>query len=144
MDGKRFLGTARFLQNSGSDEAAYRSAVSRAYFACFLEARQVAFDHCSGEAKRKARVTRVGRIRHQPLQQYLKNSPCTDIRQLGEDLAGLSGNRNDADYNMEDSLSADDSQGAIDEAQAFLDALSRIAPVEIGSAMEEDIEQTYR
>ena len=143
MDGKLFLGTARFLQSRGSDEAAYRSAVSRAYYACFLEMRQVTFDNCDDEARRKAGIRHVRGIRHEPLQRYLKNSSCRNIQQLGEDLASLHGNRQDADYNMVQSLTADDSQDAIDDAQALLDALSRVAPAKIGNAMAEHIRQTY-
>ncbi len=143
MDGKLFLGTARFLRSNRSDEAAYRSAVSRAYYACFLEIRQVAFDNCDDGARRKARISKVRGIRHEPLQRYLKNSPCRNIQQLGEDLASLHGNRQDADYNMAHSLTADDSQDAIDDAQALLDAFSRVAPAKIGSAMAENIRQTH-
>ncbi len=143
MDGKLFLGTARFLRNSGFGEAAYRSAVSRAYYACFLEARQVAFDNCSEEALRKAGIKNVRRIGHEPLQRYLKNSSCRNTQQLGENLAGLHGNRQDADYNMTGSLSSDDSQDAIDEAQAFLEAFSRVDPAKIGNAMADHIKLTH-
>ncbi len=143
MDGKLFLVTARFLRSKGSDEAAYRTAVSRAYYACFLEARQVAFDNCDKEARRKAGIRNVRGIRHEHLQRYLKNSSCRDIQQRGEDLASLHGNRRDADYNMTASLTSEDSQDAIDDAQAFLDAFLRIDPAQIGSSMADQIRLTY-
>lgn len=143
MDGKLFLGTARFLRSNGSDEAAYRSAVSRAYYACFLDLRQIAFDHCDADARLKAGIRNVRRIGHGPLQRYLKNSPRREVRRLGEDLASLHGNRLDADYNMEQTLTAHDSQDAIDDAQSLLDASSSVDPAKIGNAMAEHIRQTH-
>lgn len=143
MDGKLFLGTARFLRSKGSDEAAYRTAVNRAYYACFLEARQVAFDNCDKEARRRAGIANVRGILHQPLQRYLKNSSYRDIQELGEDLASLHANRGDADYNMTASLTSEDSENAIDDAQDFLDAFLRIDPAQIGKSMAEDIRLTH-
>jgi uncharacterized protein (UPF0332 family) len=143
VDGKLFLGTARFLQSSGSGEAAYRSVVSRAYYACFLEARQVAFGQCSEAARTRAGISKEGAIRHQPLQWYLKGSSSMNIRQLGEDLASLHGNRQDADYNMTKSLTSGDSRAAIEDAEAFLQAFSRVSPAEIGDAMTEYINRIH-
>lgn len=144
MDGKRFLGTARFLQSRGADEAAYRSAVSRAYYACFLETRRVAFANCPQEARRKAGIKSARKILHESLQRYLKNGATEAVRQLGEDLAGLCGKRGDADYNMDAVLSAADAKDAVEEAQAFLNEFSRTDPVAVGEAMEAYIDATYR
>lgn len=143
MDGKLFLGTAHFLRNNGYDEAAYRSAVSRAYYACFLEARQVAFDNCAQDARMKARLRNVHKIGHEPLQWYLKHGSCRRVQELGEDLASLHGNRKDADYNMAQTVTSADSQDAIDDAQAFLHAFSCVDPADIGTAMAEYIRATH-
>lgn len=131
MEGKCFLATASFLQSNGSGEAAYRSAVSRAYYACFLEARQIVFERSSSRERLRVGVAKLKMIRHEKLPKYLKQSECGEIRRLGVILASLCVNRTEADYNMEDSLSSDDSQDAIDEAQSFLDDFSQVDPAKI-------------
>ena len=143
MDGKSFLGTARFLQNKGTDEAAYRSAISRAYYACFIAIRDVAFKACESNARRIAGIKSERTIRHEPLQRYLKSGSLEAIRRLGEDLAALQGSRTDADYNMTLTISTDDAQSAIGEAEAFLKALSRTSVSDIGKAMADNINETY-
>ena len=143
MDGKLFLGTARLLRSNGRDEAAYRSAVSRAYYACFLEARRVTFDNCDQEVRRKAGIRTERSILHESLQRYLKHSSDSQIQQLGQDLAGLRGNRLNADYGMSRSLTPDDAGDAVDEAQAFLATFSQVEAREVGRAMEDDIRTTY-
>ena len=143
MDGKLFLGTARLLQSKGSDEPAYRSAVSRAYYACFLEARRVAFENCDEGARGKAGIGNPRGIKHEPLQRYLKNSSCRTIQKIGEDLAALCGNRQDADYNMTRSLISEDSRQAIEDADAFLSAFVGVDPKKIGCAVSKYIRQTH-
>lgn len=113
------------------------------FSACFLEVRQVAFDNCDEEVRWRASINNVSRLLHTPLQKYLKSSSVRNIRQLGVDLASLHGNRKDADYNMGHSLTAGDSQVAIDDAQVLLDAFSRVAPEMIGNAMSEYIQRIY-
>lgn len=143
MDGKLFLGTARFLRSEGSDEAAYRSAVSRAYYACFLEARQLAFDNCPEAVRRKAGIAKIKGIKHDKLRTYLTNAADEAIRALGINLSGLCGNREDADYGMDNTLLPEDADGAINDAEAFLEALQDKA-VAVGEAMKTYIETTYR
>jgi hypothetical protein len=41
------------------------------------------------------------------------------------------------------SLTSQDSQGAIEDAEAFLNAFSRVAPAKIGNAMAEHINKTH-
>jgi uncharacterized protein (UPF0332 family) len=144
VDGKCFLGTAQFLLSGGADEAAYRSAVSRAYYACFPEARQVAFDHCGHDARRKARIRTERDILHEKLQFYLKMEGGPEaIRKLGENLAGLYGKRKEADYDMRAALSSADARDAIEEARAFLRDLAQASPAAVGKAMERHISATH-
>jgi len=100
MDGSLFLCTARLLKCKGACEADFRSAINRAYYACFLTARKIAYANCSSEARLKAQIKNERKIRHDSLQTYLKDSSIPAIRELGEDLAGLSGIRVEADYNI--------------------------------------------
>jgi hypothetical protein len=105
-------------------------------------ARQVAFDNCSPSVRCKADIGNVRKIRHEQLQRYLKNSSHTETQRLGQDLAGLHGSRQDADYDMEETLTVEDAQNSIDEAEAFLNSFSQLPPAQIGRAMEEYIDQT--
>jgi uncharacterized protein (UPF0332 family) len=137
MDGKLFLRTACLLRDKGSDEAAYRSAMSRAYYACFLEARKVAFNNCDPNVRKRGKIYNEGRIGHEPLSWYLKQSSNFTIKMLGSDLANLHGVRKDADYNMSKSIAIEDAVDAIDNANDFLSNLSSVSPSEIGKAMED-------
>ena len=139
MDGKLFLGTARFLLSDGLDEAAYRSAVSRAYYACFLEMRLVAFNNCDSAVWRIGDVRSIRDIRHRKLAKYLMLNSHTNIQRLGRVLRSLLGKREKADYDMDQSLTDVDSRDAIDDAQSLLDDFSRVPPVEIGNAVAEFI-----
>jgi uncharacterized protein (UPF0332 family) len=144
MDGRLFLGVARFLRNKGADEAALRSAVSRAYYACFLVARQRAFNECNPQVRRKAKIFGEKGIRHEPLRDCLKNSDNDVIRQLGEDLSSLCGSRHEADYNMSANMNADDAKDAIESAEMFLSDLDKLKVNGVGSAMELYINSNYR
>jgi len=145
MDGKLFLGTARFLRHEGTDEAAFRSAVSRAYYACYIVARNVAYNACTNQSlKKKAGISKEEKIRHENLRYYLMASSKTEIKTLAADLAGLSGNRNDADYKMNQKITVDDAQDAIEEAEVFIETLCEIPSEEIGKAMEDYLKTTYK
>lgn len=144
MDGKRFLGTARFLRNKGSNEAAYRSAVSRAYYACFIAIRDLAFRACGSEYRSKAGLKKEQNIGHLPLQRYLKNGTMESVKQLGEDLAALHGSRIDADYNMKQTITNEDALCAIEEAEALLKLLYKTPEQEIGNAINNYIRATSR
>lgn len=139
MDGKLFLGTARFLQSKG-DEAAYRSAVSRAYYACFLAACRIFFDNCDGAMLRKASIKNARGFGHDRMVQYLKCNSQDVILQLAEDLAGLRANRTHADYDMAKPLTARESQKAIEEAESLLNDFTDVGPVRMAKALEKGIQ----
>jgi uncharacterized protein (UPF0332 family) len=77
-------------------------------------------------------------------QDYLKNSGNDVIRQVGEDLGSLCGNRHGADYNMVDNMSADDAKDAIESAEMFLSDLDELQVNGVGYAMELYINSTYK
>ena len=52
LDPELFLGQAQRLARAASDEADYRSAISRAYYACHLVARDALFGVDAGGGKR--------------------------------------------------------------------------------------------
>lgn len=145
MDGRSFLGTARLLLSDGGNEAAYRSAISRAYYACFLATREIAFRCCDPVVRQTGSFRREKDINHS----YLKNcclrpEAGSAIPQLGKDLDHLRGSREDADYEMSLSISSREAKQAIEEAEALLEELGSICPDEIGKALEEHIKATCR
>ncbi len=143
MDGRLFLGTAHFLQNNGADEAAYRSAISRAYYACFIVLRDLAFSVCGSEYRRREGIRNERNIGHTSLQRYLKNGQVESVEQLGEDLASLYGSRIDADYNMRQTMTEEDARQAVEEAEALLNSLSNIPEEEIKAAVNNYLQTIY-
>jgi uncharacterized protein (UPF0332 family) len=143
MNGRDFLGTASLLATDRQNEAAFRSAVSRAYYACFLSARVIVFDNCDKRILGKDGITNERGIRHKPIQNYLKDSNNPEIRMIGEDLSGLSGNRNDADYNMSTRIILDDAKDALENAEHFLTSLDGLNSNEIGRSVEEYLRKIY-
>jgi len=126
MNGRLFLGTARYLRDSGSSEANYRSAISRAYYACFLVIRDLALQPLNSVNPY---------IPHPELQKYLKNASIKEIQQLGQDLASLHVDRKDADYNMSQTISADDANSAVMDAEYILNSLAQIPKKDIWQTM---------
>ncbi len=137
MNGYSFLQTARFLQSEGDNEAAFRSAISRAYYACFIGARDIVFRHSSDNARRFENISKEKDIRHVPLARYLRNGSDENVRQLGNDLAGLRGKREDADYNMFMKIDCVAAEKAIEEADAFLKTTFKIQSQDIAKALDE-------
>lgn len=140
MDCKCFLTTARFLSTKGSGEADFRSAVSRAYYACFLAARSIAFKNCREDFRLTGKIRGEKDITHFELQQYLKNGLVVPVRQLGVDLAALHGSRKDADYEMTAQFCKEDAEHSIEEAEWFLAAIASANPHDIGKGMEKRIQ----
>jgi len=144
VDGKSFLGTAQLLLNNGGDEAAHRSAISRAYYACFLSVRETAFRHCDPDV-RKRNFRKERDVRHSLLTNCCtRPGVSTTILKLGKDLDALRGNRENADYEMLAHVSFRDAEQAVEEAQALLEDLRQIRPNEIGKALEDHIKAICR
>ena len=95
MNGAEFLTVAECLLD-GETEAEWRSAVSRAYYAVFHQARRILL-RCGFQPIR-------GDQAHAFLWLRLANSGHPDIRQAGLDLQELRGMRNWADYDMDQSM----------------------------------------
>ena len=60
LDPELFLGQARRLANDAENEADYRSAVSRAYYACHLVARDALFGVDAGGGRRPSHWAVIG------------------------------------------------------------------------------------
>lgn len=138
MDGKQFLGTARLLRHKGINEADFRSAISRAYYSCFITIRDIALSTC----RDKSRIKKVGNIGHEKLPIYL-NEGNSNVQLLGSDLKSLYGDRIDADYKMNQKITVDDARDAIENAEALFEALSKISNGDIGGALENYLKKTY-
>ena len=91
MTGRDFLVLARRLE-AMSDEAAWRSAVSRGYYAAFHAGREFL-------SNLRFRVPRSDRA-HAYLWLRLQNCGDSRLRQTGQHLNDLRGRRNRADYDL--------------------------------------------
>jgi hypothetical protein len=95
MEGTDFLAVARHLVGREHDEAALRSAVSRAYYAAYSHARQVLVRLGFQQFHRAARD-------HGKVRRYLENCGVADIARQGQALGDLHTDRIHADYHLED------------------------------------------
>ncbi|MEE9614379.1 MAG: hypothetical protein V3W31_05420 [Thermodesulfobacteriota bacterium] len=67
----------------------------------------------------------------------MKRASIDAVQRLGMDLGALCARRKKADYKMERVLSVDAAQDAIEEADAYLELLSKIPKEYIGKAMDD-------
>jgi uncharacterized protein (UPF0332 family) len=91
MSGREFLSLAMRLA-SGSTEAEWRSAISRAYYAAFHVARELLEDLGFAVAR--------GDRAHAYLWRRLTNSGSPPVGLAGSELNALRGDRNAADYEL--------------------------------------------
>ena len=130
MDCRLFLDTARFLHSQGRNEADYRSAVSRAYYACFIEFSEVLFNVCECDWRAKGRRSQR-QIRHAEVRDCLRGSSVLDLRNLGNDFGSLQTKRSNADYDMDSSFGEEDAEDAILLADGLLSDMSAVDPADI-------------
>jgi len=135
MRGRQFLDTAMLLRHSKSNEAHFRSAMSRAYYACFLEVRVPAFNLCNESSRIKYGISKIKEIKHNQLPVFLKNSQNPNVKKLGIDLGGMLGMREDADYDMTNIVTEENADDAINNADALIKHFDSIPPKEIGKAL---------
>lgn len=139
MNGRAFLETARFLRDNCTDEAAFRSAISRAYYACFLETRRAAFANCEEVSRKKAGLYKEKDIQHKRLPDCLKQSSYEKARKLGRDLSSLHGFRKKADYDLSIVINHADARDAVERAELFLKDFDMVGPKAIGVALEDGL-----
>ena len=113
MNGRDFLPAARRMA-AGTQEADWRSAASRAYYAAFHGARELL-------AVLRFRTPRADRA-HNYLYVRLNNCGSPTVEQAANDLHDLRGLRNVADYDVGRSFAPDEAAGAIDSAANELGA----------------------
>ena len=66
LDPELFLGQARRLANDAENEADYRSAISRAYYACHLTARDALFGVDAGGGRRPSHWAVINSVNKAP------------------------------------------------------------------------------
>lgn len=115
---REFLVTARTLnsnQGIGFSEAVYRTAVGRAYYAAFLEARE------------KASLGHVRSDSHKVvIDHYNSLSTNTAGPQIANKLRSLSAKRKDADYELSRSFSGREATAAIKTSESIFKALDTL------------------
>ena len=121
MIGRDFLGIASALARDTS-EAAWRSAVSRAYYAAFHVAREL--------LESMGFSVPHGDRAHGYLWLRLQNCCDSLTQDAGRDLKMLRGDRNGADYNLHQPSSKVEARRCIDLAQGIIQSLdaARIEP----------------
>jgi uncharacterized protein (UPF0332 family) len=122
MNGRDFLPLATQLAR-GTTEAEWRSAVSRAYYACFHVARRLLSDL-------RFTVPRADRA-HQYLVFRLSNSGEAPVEQAGRDLETLRRLRNRADYDETPILPQSQAAAGVRLAEHVIQGLdaARVEPV---------------
>ena len=99
----------------GEDEAEWRSAVSRAYYAVF----HVSCDWLRGLGFQVLRADRA----HAYLWRRLSNSGDTAIMNVGRSLNELRGRRNEADYDPHRAVYKSDAENAVRLAEELVHSL---------------------
>jgi len=131
MNGRDFLDTARSWAGRGR-EADERSAVSRAYYACF----HVARDFLAALRFRTPRADRA----HNYLYVRLNNCGLRHVEGAAIRLDILRGLRNQADYDLHRPLSSSAAPDSIADAEFVIRTLDALSPQErthISAAMRQ-------
>jgi uncharacterized protein (UPF0332 family) len=121
MNGRDFLRSARRLA-TGPDEADWRSAVSRAYYAAFHVVRDLL-------AVLGFRTPRADRA-HDYLYVRLNNCGDPNVQTAAGLLHGLRNRRNRADYDMRLTLPVQAATDSVAVAEAILRVLDALTPAE--------------
>ncbi len=118
MDARDYLRLAEKLV-TGSTEAEWRSAVSRAYYAAFHVARRLLLS-CG------LKVPRLDRV-HAYLWRRLANCGDVEVRDAGNVLNFLRGERNNADYDFDQPLDQGGAATRVQRARNVILALEKAA-----------------
>jgi uncharacterized protein (UPF0332 family) len=118
MSGREFLQVARDLL-AGSTEAAWRSSVSRAYYAAFHVARQ--------RLEESGFTVPRGERAHAYLWLRLSNCGDPQVQDTGRRLNALRGQRNRADYDVDTPFSHPTADGQVRIAEAIIQTIDAAA-----------------
>jgi uncharacterized protein (UPF0332 family) len=121
MNGRDFLPAARRLAN-GADEADWRSAASRAYYAAFHAARDLLTDL-------RFRAPRADRA-HNYLYARLNNCGAPLVRRAANLLTDLRTLRNVADYDVRQPFAARQASASVTDTEEILRILDALTPAE--------------
>ena len=140
MDAKQFLIIARYLsQHRGASEASYRSAISRAYYACYISMRDHVYDKFKGNPLLDKCKDR-GNIGHTTLWKFFLGG-SKHAKQLGYLGGSLHGNRIKADYDMTQTVEQGDAETAVKTADKFFSTFSTIPEIDIVNATNHYLKQ---
>ena len=141
MHGWQFLNTAQFLTDNLDTEDSFRSSISRAYYACYIEIRDMLKNICYKEL-RKFKISK--KIGHTNLIKILKNCGYQQIEQIGQELSSLYSNRLNADYKMNERITKDDADCAIDEAKEILCSIKNINKKDLKKGITNYLKEIYK
>ncbi|HOX39609.1 MAG TPA: hypothetical protein PL033_16635 [Candidatus Brocadiia bacterium] len=112
--------------------------VSRAYYACYLELRAVALANCDPAVVRTRLGTRPEKeLGHEKFHGWLMGQWVSDeVREIGELLKDLYGQRLDADYNMNVPMTDANAERVCGDASYVLEQLDCVTGRDFGQAIE--------
>lgn len=134
MNPHDFLEVANALI-TGTSEAEWRSAVSRAYYAAFHVARLL-FQQCGFAVPRADRA-------HAYLWLRLTNSGHIDVQEAGNALNTLRGMRNEADYDLDRPVAHHAAFGQVQLAETIVQTLETVAAEAVIGARITDAIKVY-
>lgn len=100
-----------------TEEVCFRSAISRAYYSCFNQAKHLALND-------PPRLSRFHNPNHQQIWQHLESDQNITKRNIGRLGDSLRRSRHDADYHDYKSTQAEEARLAIENAENILSLLS--------------------
>ncbi|MCR4315745.1 MAG: HEPN domain-containing protein [Planctomycetes bacterium] len=144
MPGSGFLDTAKLIIAHGTEDFDYRSVVSRAYYACFLTLRELAFENCDSKIRIKAGIKKSENVGHLSLLSYLNESSDGSVKKTWKFLRELQAKRIESDYKLaRKPFTIQNAEDAIAFAEKILELIYKIPAAKIGEAMAKYIERMY-
>ncbi len=143
MDGADFIKTAELLCLYVDREASLRSAISRAYYACFLVTRKTVFDNTPRGSLAAASVKSERDIMHSNLKEWLKHGSDESVRALGHELGDLYAERKMADYDMRRSYTHPKARETVANARDYMEQLRAVEEALIGQQVAVYLGQIY-
>ena len=132
MNPTEFLQTASYLV-CGSRESDWRSAISRAYYACFLLLRSIVFSKVPRPVLLKHGYRKPKDMLHDQLIRSLKNVQDQDVSNVGDLLKDFKAERLFADYDMQKRIDSGKARSSLEDAQDLLREINLITQEKIGA-----------
>lgn len=132
---RAFRNTAIHLGSARNTEADWRSSISRAYYAAFLETREILRENVT-----RSLLWDAGRrvLREQEtIIDLLKRSDQDAVSELGDLLGDLQSSRHDSDYDLRIPITHERVEDALIDLTTFLSSIDTVTPEVLARDVEE-------